>query len=106
MAVHARPPDWGSAHAVYDLVGQATELPIARLFAANPRERIVQAWWSLSYPPGRIASEAKLGDSRDFRVHKVKARPWEDPVAQADAICAAVPRDYRVWPAAGGIFLP
>ena len=27
----------------------------------------------------------------------MKIRPWEDPVAQAHAIFAVVPRDYRVW---------
>ena len=31
-----------------------------------------------------------------YRGHKVKIRMWEDPVAQAQAIFAAVPRDYRV----------
>lgn len=87
----------GALMAVYDILGQATGLPVCALFAANPRKRIVPAWWSLSYPPAQIASEAKLGYSRGYRVHKVKARPWEDPVAQADAICAAVPGDYRVW---------
>ncbi len=87
----------GALMAVYDILGQAVGLPICALFAANPRRRIVPAWWSLSYPPPLIASEAKLGYSRGYRVHKVKARPWEDAVAQADAICAAVPGDYRVW---------
>lgn len=87
----------GALMAVYDILGQAVGLPVCALFSANPRKRIVPAWWSLSYPPEMIASEAKLGYSQGYRVHKVKARPWEDPVAQADAICAAVPRDYRVW---------
>jgi len=87
----------GALMAIYDILGQATGLPACRLFAASPRRRIVPAWWSLSYPPAMIASEAKLGYSQGYRVHKVKIRPWEDPVAQADAICAAVPGDYRVW---------
>ena len=87
----------GILTAVYDLIGQATGLPVCRLFAANPRRRIQQAFWSLSYPPEMLASEAKLGASLGYRIHKVKARPWEDPIAQAAAICAVVPRDYRVW---------
>jgi glucarate dehydratase len=44
-----------------------------------------------------MASEARLGASLGYRVHKVKARPFEDPVAQAEAICSAVPRDMRIW---------
>jgi L-alanine-DL-glutamate epimerase-like enolase superfamily enzyme len=87
----------GILMAVYDVLGQATGLPICRLFSPNPRNRIIQTWWSLSYPPDMIAAEAKLAASLGYRVHKVKARPWEDPVAQAAAICAAVPREYRLW---------
>ena len=87
----------GVLMAVYDVLGQATGLPIANLFAARPRDRIIQSWWSLSFTPEMMASEAKLGASLGFRVHKVKARPWRDPIAQAAAICAAVPWDYRVW---------
>lgn len=87
----------GGLMAVYDILGQATGRPICGLLAASPRKRIVPAWWSLSYPPEMIAAEARLGYSQGYRVHKVKARPWEDPVAQAAAICAAVPGDYRVW---------
>lgn len=87
----------GVLMAVYDVIGQAMGLPISKLLAARPRTRIVQTWWSLSYEPELLASEAKLGASLGFRVHKVKARPWRDPVAQAAALCAAVPSDYRVW---------
>lgn len=44
-----------------------------------------------------MASEARLGTSLGFRVHKVKARDWEDPIAQAAAICAAIPKEMKVW---------
>jgi L-alanine-DL-glutamate epimerase-like enolase superfamily enzyme len=83
--------------AIYDLVGQATELPVARLFAPSPKDRIVQTWWSQCFPPDLMASEAKLGASLGYKVHKVKARPWEDPIEQAEAISAVVPNDFRVW---------
>jgi L-alanine-DL-glutamate epimerase-like enolase superfamily enzyme len=87
----------GAQTAVYDLLGKATGLPVCRLISPNPKKRIIQAYWSLSYPPDMIAAEAKRGASLGYRVHKVKIRPWEDPVAQAQAIFAAVPSDYRVW---------
>lgn len=87
----------GAQTAIYDLLGKAVGLPACRLLSANPRKRIVQAYWSLSYPPDLLASEAKRAAGLGYRVHKVKIRMWEDPVAQAQAIFAAVPRDYRVW---------
>ena len=82
--------------AVYDLMGKAAGVPVARLFAPRPKEKIVQTWWSQCYSPAVMASEAKLGYERGYRVHKIKARPWEDPVEQAAAICAAVPRDMKI----------
>ncbi len=83
--------------ALYDLIGQATELPVARLFATSPRRRIQQTWWSQCFPPDLMASEAKRGADLGYRVHKVKARPWEDPIEQAAAICEVIPKDMRVW---------
>jgi L-alanine-DL-glutamate epimerase-like enolase superfamily enzyme len=87
----------GVQTAVYDLLGKATGLPVCRLLSPTPKKRIMQAYWSLSYPPDLIASEAKRAAGMGYRVHKVKIRTWEDPVAQAQAIFAATPRDYRVW---------
>ena len=82
---------------VCDIVGQALELPVSRLFARNPKQRIVQTWWSQCFKPDLMASEAKVAESRGYKVHKVKARPWEDPVEQAEAICGAISKDMRVW---------
>ena len=83
--------------AVYDLLGQASGLPVSRLFSPRPQEKIIQTWWSQCFPPALMASEAKRGYDLGYRVHKVKARPWEDPIAQAAAIADAVPPDMRVW---------
>jgi L-alanine-DL-glutamate epimerase-like enolase superfamily enzyme len=87
----------GAQTAIYDLLGKATGLPVCRLISPSPKKRIIQAYWSLSYPPDMIAREAKLGASQGYRVHKVKIRPWEDPVAQAHSIFSVAPSDYRVW---------
>jgi L-alanine-DL-glutamate epimerase-like enolase superfamily enzyme len=87
----------GAQTAIYDLLGKATGLPVCRLISATPKKHIIQAYWSLSYPPDMLAREAKRGADQGYRVHKVKIRPWEDPVAQAHAIFSVVPRDYRVW---------
>ncbi|NND34167.1 MAG: mandelate racemase/muconate lactonizing enzyme family protein [Saprospiraceae bacterium] len=83
--------------AIYDLVGQATGLPVSRLFSDKPKKRIIQTWWSQCYPPDLMAKEAKRGEDLGYKVHKVKARPWEDVVEQAAAICEAVKSDFRIW---------
>ena len=83
--------------AIYDLIGKAAGLPVSKLFAAQTKTRIQQTWWSQCFPPDLMASEAKRGADLGYRVHKVKARPWEDPIAQAEAICDVIPRDMRVW---------
>lgn len=88
--------------AIYDLIGKATGLPVSKLFAARTKTHVRQTWWSQCFPPELMASEAKRGADLGYRVHKVKARPWEDPIAQAEAICDVIPRDMRVWVDANG----
>ncbi|MDX1982728.1 MAG: enolase C-terminal domain-like protein [Bryobacteraceae bacterium] len=88
--------------AVYDLLGRATGLPVSRLFAPRVKDRVVQTWWSQCFPPSMMGAEAALAARLGYRVHKIKARPWEDPVAQAEAICSSVPKDYKVWVDANG----
>ena len=83
--------------AIYDLAGKAAGLPVSRLFSMQPKKRIVQTWWSQCYPPELMAQEAKRGEELGYKVHKVKARPWEDVVDQAAAICDVVQNDFRVW---------
>ena len=83
--------------AIYDLVGQSAGLPVSRLFATNPKPKIVQTWWSQCYPPALMAQEAKRGYDLGYKVHKVKARPWQDPIEQAAAICDVIGSDMRVW---------
>ena len=87
----------GVLMAVYDLIGQAAGLPVSRLFGTRPKRRIVQTWWSQCLPPDVMASEAKLGADLGHKVHKVKLRPFEDPIEQAEAITAVVPPDFRIW---------
>lgn len=87
----------GVLMAVHDVLGQAAGLPVCRLLSPSPKVRIEHTWWTHCLPPNLMAQEAKLGASLGYRVHKVKARPWQDPLEQAAAMCAVVPKEYRFW---------
>ncbi len=65
----------GILMAVYDLIGQAAGLPVSRLFAAEPKEKIAQTWWCQCYPPDLMASEAKLGYDRGYRDSQGESPP-------------------------------
>ncbi len=83
--------------ALYDLIGKAVDLPVSRLFSSSPRSHVRQTWWGQCFPADLMASKARRGADLGYRVHKVNARPWEDPIEQAEAMCEVVPRDMRVW---------
>lgn len=87
----------GMLMAVHDILGQASGMSVARLLSPSPATRIQHTWWTHCLPPDLMAAEAKLGASLGYRVHKVKARPWQDPLEQAAAMCAVVPKEYRFW---------
>ena len=87
----------GLSIAIYDLMARSAGQSVAKLLNPQARPTIIPTWWSMCFPPALMASEARLGAARGYRVHKVKARPWEDPIAQAAAICAAIPKAMKVW---------
>jgi len=87
----------GALIAIYDLVAQAAGIPVSRLFSASPREKVQQIWWSHSLRPALLQAETRRGLALGYTVHKIKARPYEDPVEQMAAVSEVVPRDYSVW---------
>ncbi len=87
----------GILMAVYDVLGKATGLPVCRLLSSSPKTRIQHTYWTHCLPPRLMAAEAKLAAGLGYRVHKVKARPWQDPLEQAAAMCEVVPPEYRIW---------
>ncbi|MCC6589024.1 MAG: mandelate racemase/muconate lactonizing enzyme family protein [Bryobacterales bacterium] len=87
----------GVLMAVHDILAQSINVPICRLLSASPKPKIEHTWWTHCLPPDLMAKEAKLGASLGYRVHKVKARTWQDPLEQAAAMCAVVPKSYRIW---------
>jgi L-alanine-DL-glutamate epimerase-like enolase superfamily enzyme len=90
--------------AIYDLVAQAGGVPVAKLFSPQPRKTIQHTWWSHCLRPALMQAEAKRGLALGYTVHKVKTRPYEDPVEQMAAIAEVVPHDYQIYMDANGSF--
>ena len=90
--------------AFYDLMGKFLGLPVYRLFGPKQRDRVLTAYWSHCYPPEILGQEAKLAWETGFTMHKIKARPFQDPVTQVAAMVEEVPSDYRIIIDANGTF--
>jgi len=82
--------------ALYDLVGRSAGLPAHRLLGPQHRSQVASAFWSHAFAPDDLADEARIAAASGFTVHKIKARPYTDPVAQLAAIAAVAPAGYRV----------
>lgn len=83
------------AHACFDLLGKALGVPVYRLLGTKVHERVPFAFWSPYETPEQTARHAEEGAARGFKVHKIKARPW-DAVEQVKAIHAAAGPEYAV----------
>ena len=81
--------------AMFDLMGKALDVPVYQLFGGKHRDRVPVAYWSPYLPPEETARHAEEGRGRGFKVHKIKARPW-DAVAQMRAIADAAGPEYAV----------
>jgi L-alanine-DL-glutamate epimerase-like enolase superfamily enzyme len=77
--------------ALYDLMGKYLGLPVCKLFGPVYRKKVNVGYWSHCFPPEVLAKEASIAIEKGFRAHKIKARPFQDPVAQVKAIAKAVP---------------
>ncbi len=84
------------AHALVDIVGKALGVPAYRLIGnGKHRDRVPVDFWSPYLPPEETAKHAEEGARRGFKLHKIKARPW-DAVEQVKAMTAAGGPDYGI----------
>ena len=90
--------------ALYDLMGKFLDQPVYRLFGPKQRDEVFTAYWSHCYAPEILAQEAKLASENGFTLHKIKARPFRDIVAQVAAMSEVAPEGYRIAVDANGTF--
>lgn len=81
--------------AFYDLMGQALDLPLARVIGPA-RDRAPLAWWSHCFPPEVLRAEAERAQALGYRVHKFKRRAHTDVVDQVAAIAQVTPESYEI----------
>lgn len=91
--------------AIYDLVAQAAGIPVCKLFSPEPRKLVQYAWWSHSLRPTLLREETKRGVELGYAVHKIMARPYEDPIEQVAAMAEVAPHDYQIYIEANGSFV-
>jgi len=103
--VHDESRGPGIMIAIYDLVAQAAGIPVCRLFSQQPRTLIQCVWWSHCLRPALLREETKRGIELGYMVHKVKARPYEDPIEQVAAMVEVAPHDYQIYMDANGSFV-
>lgn len=64
------------ACALFDIAGQAYEIPVYRFFGEQVRDRVPVSYWSCPMEPEETAAQAAVGAKLGFTNHKLKARPW------------------------------
>ena len=91
------------AHVGFDLMGKALGVPMYRLLGTKVHSRIPMAYWSPYQDPATTGIHAAEGAARGFKVHKIKARPW-DCADQVRAIHVAAGSDMAVRIDPNGLF--
>jgi glucarate dehydratase len=82
-------------HAMVDIAGKTLGVPAHQILGGACRDTVSVAYWSPYLPPHETARHAEEGARLGFKVHKIKARPW-DAVAQVEAMASAAGPDYRI----------
>jgi len=80
--------------ALYDIAGQALEVPVHALIGRKVRESVELAFWSPPMPPVEMAKEAQRAKGLGFRVHKIKAHRPADTYELVKLITEACGPDY------------
>lgn len=87
----------GLRMALHDAQARSLGVPVHALFLRPlVRRWVPMAWWTTKLPPELLAAQARLAESRGYTRHKMKARPWFDAFAQAEAVQSATSAQYRL----------
>ena len=86
----------GLQMALFDVVGKILEVPAHKLLGTKVRDWTPISWWCSHSSAANWAAEAAEAYEKGYTNLKNKPRPWEDIVAQVEAICKAVPPHFHL----------
>ncbi len=86
----------GLQMALFDVVGKILEVPVHRLLGTKVRDWTPISWWCSHSSPKNWAAEAADAVAQGYTNLKNKPRPWNDIVAQVDAVSKVVPPHFHL----------
>ena len=86
----------GLQMALFDVVGKILEVPVHRLLGTKVRDWTPISWWCSHSSPENWAAEAAEAVAQGYTNLKNKPRPWNDIVAQVDAVSKVVPPHFHL----------
>ena len=86
----------GLQMALFDVVGKILEVPAHRLMGTKVRDWTPISWWCSHSSAENWAAEAEEAVKQGYTGLKNKPRPWDDIVAQVEAICKVVPPHFHL----------
>ena len=86
----------GLQMALFDVVGKILEIPVHRLLGTKVRDWTPISWWCSHSSPENWAAEAAEAVAQGYTNLKNKPRPWNDIVAQVDAVSKVVPPHFHL----------
>jgi L-alanine-DL-glutamate epimerase-like enolase superfamily enzyme len=86
----------GLQMALFDLAGQAAEVPCYRLLGDQVRAWCPISWWSIDMPPEDFVAEAQAAVEQGYVSYKQKARPWFDVRLQIAETAKVVPSHFKL----------
>ena len=86
----------GLQMALFDVVGKILEVPVHRLLGTKVRDWTPISWWCSHSSPENWAAEAAEAVAQGYTNLKNKPRPWNDIVAQVEAVSKVVPPHFHL----------
>lgn len=82
--------------AMYDLMGQAAEVPVYKLIGQKYRSWVPAASWTVSTHPDRMANAVRKFAALGYTWMKYHLSPFENVLDQMEAMQAVAPKGFKI----------